>query len=169
MNVIPDRPACVCVYICTYICLCVFDSSIYNWCVTRERACVYHNVPEGGVQRRSTSRDVVRDPSVLLFLIFPLPFLLPSVLPSSSPLPRSSSSSSPRLRYVFFIIGSVHRQVRARWPRCGVAWKSESRVSLFEKHIHSPSSFSSFETKGEKSRNLITISSRSRFFLFFFF
>lgn len=137
------------------LCFRFFD--LYS-CDTRERACV-HSVLE---ERVNGSTQRIRDPFMLLF---PFSTLFILVLAPFFSISRRSSSSS-----YFYLFSSVHRQVRARWPRCGIAWKSESRVSLrktfyFLFLLYSP-------TRGENLRNLHTLEIPifiSFYFILFYF
>lgn len=140
-----------------YMSLCFRFFDLYS-CVTRERACV-HSVLE---ERVNGSTQRIRDPFMLLF---PFSTLFILVLAPFFSISRRSSSSS-----YFYLFSSVHRQVRARWPRCGIAWKSESRVSLrktfyFLFLLYSP-------TRGENLRNLHTLEIPifiSFYFILFYF
>lgn len=96
-----------------YMSLCFRFFDLYS-CVT----CV-HSVLE---ERVNGSTRRIRDPFMLFFAFSSLSILVLAPFLSIS---RRSSSSS-----YFYLFSSVHCQVRARWPRCGIAWKSESWVSL---------------------------------------
>ena len=96
-----------------YMSLCFRFFDLYS-CVT----CV-HSVLE---ERVNGSTRRIRDPFMLFFTFSSLSILVLAPFLSIS---RRSSSSS-----YFYLFSSVHCQVRARWPRCGIAWKSESWVSL---------------------------------------
>lgn len=96
-----------------YMSLCFRFFDLYS-CVT----CV-HSVLE---ERVNGSTRRIRDPFMLFFAFSSLSILVLAPFLSIS---RRSSSSS-----YFYLFSSAHCQVRARWPRCGIAWKSESWVSL---------------------------------------